>query len=202
MNLLGLSFGLHDAAAAVIVDGEIVAAVEEERLSRKKHDPSFPAGAIDSCLAIAGLEAADIDGVCFHEKPLGVLNRHLVSRIRSGPLGALTLLGTTPGVVREQLTVGVQISRWFRRNGAAVPPIQYVEHHASHAAAAFFPSPFESAAILTVDGVGEWATATTGEGIGRRLRMGRELTFPDSVGLLYSAFTSYCGFRVNWARAS
>lgn len=197
MHLLGISCGFHDAAAALVVDGVTVAAVEEERLSRVKHDPAFPARAADACLAIAGIEAADIDAVAFHEKPLGVVNRHLATRIRSGPLGLPTLLLSTPGVIREQLTIGHRIARWFRQRGAATPPVQYAEHHTSHAAAAFYPSPFAEAAVMTVDGVGEWATATMGEGSGRRLRTERELRFPDSVGLLYSAFTSYCGFRVN-----
>ena len=197
MNLLGISCGFHDAAAALVVDGEIVAAVEEERLTRRKHDPSFPERAADTCLAIAGIEPGDIDGVTFHEKPLGVVNRHLAARIRSGPLGVPSLLVSSPRVIREQLTVGHQIARWFRNRDTPTPAVHYAEHHASHAAAAYFPSPFDSAAVLTVDGVGEWATATMGEGHGHRLRIDRELRFPDSVGLLYSAFTAYCGFRVN-----
>ena len=197
MNLLGISSGFHDAAAALVVDGVIVAAVEEERLTRRKHDPSFPERAADTCLVIGEIEPADIDVVTFHEKPLGVVNRHLASRLRSGPFGLPSLMLNTPGVIRDQLTVGHQIAAWFRNRGVATPAVHYAEHHTSHSAAAFYPSPFASAAVLTVDGVGEWATATLGEGHGRRLRTERELRFPDSVGLLYSAFTAYCGFRVN-----
>ena len=197
MNILGISSGFHDAAAALVVDGTIVAAVEEERLTRIKHDPAFPERAADTCLAIAGLEPGDVDVVAFHEKPLGVVNRHLTSRIRGGPRSMPALLTNTPSVIREQLTVGHQIAKWFRVRGVPTPTVVYNEHHSSHAAAAFYPSPFASAAVLTVDGVGEWATATMGEGHGRRLRTDRELRFPDSVGLLYSAFTAYCGFRVN-----
>lgn len=192
-----MSNGFHDAAAALVVDGEVVAAVEEERLTRVKHDPSFPERAADTCLAIAGIDAGDVDVICYHEKPLGVLNRHLASRVRSGPASLGTLLTRTPVVAREQLTVGHRIARWCRDRGARTPPVHYAEHHTSHAAAAFYPSPFESAAVLTIDGVGEWATATVAEGRDRRLRTLRELRFPDSVGLLYSAFTAYCGFRVN-----
>lgn len=197
MMVLGLSFGFHDAAAALLLDGEVVAAVEEERLTRKKHDAGFPDRAIDCCLAIAGAEASDVDLVAFHEKPIDVLDRNLRTRLRAGPAGWRTLLFDTPGVVKEQLTVPHQIDRWFRRRGALAPAIEYIEHHTSHAAAAFYPSPFESAAVLTVDGVGEHATSSIGEGRGRRLAVDRELRFPSSVGLLYSAFTQYCGMRVN-----
>ncbi len=197
MNLLGISCGFHDAAAALVVDGVVVAAVEEERLTRVKHDPSFPERAADTCLQIAGLEAADVDVVVLHEKPLGVMNRHLTTKLRGGPRAWPSLLTSTPRVLREQLAVGHQVASWFRRRDAAMPPLQYAEHHASHAAAAFYPSPFAEAAVMTVDGVGEWATSTMGQGRGHRLSVDRELRFPDSIGLLYSAFTEYCGFRVN-----
>ncbi len=196
-TVLGLSSGFHDAAAALVVDGEIVAAVEEERLSRVKHDPSFPSRAIETCLAIAGLDPAAIDVVAHHEKPLGAIERHLVSQLALGPRAAPGLLTRTPRLVAGQLGTGRRIERWFRGRGAPPPPIAYVEHHASHAAAAFYPSPFRSAAVLTVDGVGEWATASLATAHDHRLTLERELRFPDSVGLLYSAFTAYCGFRVN-----
>lgn len=197
MNLLGISFGFHDAAAAVVVDGEVVAAVEEERLTRIKHDPAFPSRAADTCLRIAGLEPSDLDGVAFHEKPLGVVNRQLATRLRTGPTGLGALLLSTPHQVREQLSVGHRIASWFNLRDCEAPPVTYAEHHTSHAAAAYYPSPFDEAAVLTVDGVGESATATMGIGRGRRLRVDQELHFPDSVGILYSAFAEYCGFRVN-----
>lgn len=195
--VLGLSAGFHDSAAALLVDGTVAAAVEEERLSRRKHDAGFPSRAADCCLAIAGLSPRDIDLVAYHEKPLGVVARHVSSRLRSGPRGLPGLFTTTPSVVGHQLGVGRRIDRWFSDRRAAAPPLVMAEHHVSHAAAAFHPSPFEAAAILTVDGVGEWATTAMGEGVGHRIRLDREQRYPDSVGLLYSAFTAYCGFRVN-----
>jgi len=197
VKLLGISSGFHDAAAALVVDGRVVAAVEEERLSRVKHDPAFPERAIDTCLAIAELSPGDLDVVTFHEKPLGVVQRIVATRLRSGPRGVPALLTTTPTAIADQLSVGHRIHRYFRRRGVRTPAVHYAEHHSSHAAAAFYPSPFTSAAVLTVDGVGEWATASMGDGHGHKLRLDRELRFPDSVGLLYSAFTAYCGFRVN-----
>lgn len=197
MRILGLSYGFHDSAAALVEDGRIVAAVEEERLTRRKHDAAFPENAADVCLAIAGIDAAEVDLVAFHEKPLDVLDRHLRTRLRAGPRGVPGLLGTTPQVVRDQIRVPARISTWFRRRGATTPPVRYLEHHLSHAAAAYYPSPFDTAAVLTIDGVGEHATSTVGIGQGPQVRIDRELRFPDSVGLLYSAFTSYCGFRVN-----
>jgi carbamoyltransferase len=197
VRILGISYGFHDSAAALVEDGRIVAAVEEERLTRRKHDAAFPTRAADVCLAIGGIDAGAIDLVAFHEKPLDVLDRHLRTRLRSGPRGLWPLLRSTPEVVRDQIGVPGRVHRWFRDRGVATPAVQYLEHHVSHAAAAFYPSPFEEAAVLTIDGVGEHATSTIGFGVGRRLVIDRELRFPDSVGLLYSAFTSYCGFRVN-----
>jgi carbamoyltransferase len=196
-SILGVSAGFHDAAAALVVDGRICSAVEEERLSRIKHDASFPERAMDTCLAVAGVSPGDVDVVAFHEKPLGVVGRHVSTRLRSGPRSLGRLLVETPGVISEHLLVGRRIDRWFRSRGVATPPLVFAEHHASHAAAAFYPSPFRSSAVLTVDGVGEWATATMGSGHDHRLQVERELRFPDSVGLLYSAFTAYCGMRVN-----
>lgn len=196
-TVLGLSFGLHDAAAALTIDGVVVAAVEQERLSRVKHDPAFPDLAADCCLAIAGLAPEDVDVVAYYEKPLEAAGRHMASRLSAGPRGLPALLLDTPRTIRDHLTVGHAIDRWFRDRRAVAPAVHYVEHHTSHAAAAFHPSPHPSAAVLTIDGVGEWATSTIGVGRGRDLRVERELRYPDSVGLLYSAFTAYCGFRVN-----
>lgn len=192
-----MSAGTHDAAAALVVDGRIVAAVEEERLSRRKHDGSFPERAADACLAIAGVDAASVDLVAWAEKPIEVVGRHLASRFRAGPRGLAQLFDATPRVVRDQLGVGSAVRRYFTRRDARTPRLVLSEHHMSHAASAFFPSPFRSAAVLTVDGVGEYATATIGDGHDHRLRLLRELRYPDSVGILYSAFTSYCGFGVN-----
>lgn len=195
--MLGISSGFHDAAAALLIDGSIAAAVAEERLSRTKHDASFPERAIDCCLAIAGIAPDDVDVVAFHEKPLDVAERHLASKLRAGPAGLPGLVSRTPAKLAGLLGVGRTVERWFRRRGAPPPPILWGEHHTSHAAAAFYPSPFRDAAILTVDGVGEWACTSIGEGTGRRVRLDRELRYPNSIGLLYSAMTVYCGFRAN-----
>ncbi len=197
LNVLGISGGLHDAAAALVVDGRLVAAVEQERLSRVKHDPSFPDRAIDVCLAIGGLEAGDLDMVALHEKPLDVVDRHLATRRRSGPSSARTLLADTPRVLADHLLAPRRLERWFQRNGAPLPPVVAATHHTSHAAAAFYPSPFATAAVLTADGVGEWTTTSIASGSGADLVLHEELQFPDSLGLLYTAFTTYCGFRAN-----
>ena len=195
--ILGMSTGFHDSAASLLVDGEIVAAVEQERLSRVKHDSAFPGEAAATCLAIADLTFKDVDLVSINEKPIGVLHRYLASRLRSGPRGLASLSRSFPELVREHLLIGRKVDQLFRRMGSETPPVAWVEHHLAHAAAAFYPSPFESAAVLTLDGVGEWATATIAHGAGTRLVTYDELWFPDSVGMLYSAFTAYCGFRVN-----
>lgn len=196
-TILGLASGFHDAAAALVVDGALVAAIEQERLTRRKHDPSFPAEAADACLAVAQLDPGDIDVVALHEKPLGVVDRHLSTRLRAGPSGLGSLVRRTPSVLATQLGVGFRVARWFRDRGVPTPAVRFVEHHVSHAAASFLTSPFGAAAVLTVDGVGEWSTATSGVGRGARVRLDDELRFPDSVGLLYTAFTTYCGFRAN-----
>ena len=197
MNVLGISSGLHDAAAALLVDGRLAAAVEQERLSRIKHDPGFPDRAIEVCLAIAGASPSDIDLVALHEKPLDVIDRHLASRRRSGPRAARALLSETPQVVADHLLAPRRVERWFAGQQLPLPPVVAATHHTSHAAAAFYPSPFETAAILTADGVGEWATTSIASGAGAELVVHEELYFPDSLGLLYTAFTTYCGFRAN-----
>jgi carbamoyltransferase len=195
--VVGVSTGFHDAAAAVVVDGRVAAAVEQERLTRHKHDASFPAEAVVVALASAGVDPADVDVVAVHEKPVLVLSRYVATKVRVGPGGLLGLAKTFPPLAREHLLIGRNLDRLFARLGVCPPPVAWVEHHASHAAAAFHPSPFDSAAVLTVDGVGEWATATIAHGAGHRVTMHREMRFPDSVGLLYSAVTGYCGLRVN-----
>lgn len=196
--VLGLSFGFHDAAAAVLVDGRIVAAAEEERFTRIKHDPSLPLHATAACLELAGIGADDVDHVVFYEKPLAAAARFLATKQRQGPRSARSFIRDAPDILGRHLLCGYQVSRMLAELGARrPPPLQFVEHHLSHAASAFYPSPFESAAVLTVDGLGEWATATVGQGRHHQLSIAEELRFPDSLGLAYSLVTSWCGFRSN-----
>lgn len=197
MKILGVSCDYHDAAAAVVVDGEIVAASEEERFSRSKHDASLPEGAIVSCLAIAGLDPGDLDAIVFHEKPLVVASRVLAARQRRGPAALGAFARDFPVLLRRNALVGHRIEQLIRRMGATPPPIAYCEHHLSHAAAAFYPSPFETAAILTVDGIGEWTTATMAQGMHHRIDLLAEQRYPHSLGLLYSLATRWCGFEPN-----
>jgi carbamoyltransferase len=194
MRILGLSCYFHDAAAAILVDGRLVAAAEEERFSRVKHDFGFPAHAIRFCLDRAGTTGADLDYVAFFEKPLVKFERILQT--------ALATVPSSQAVFRKAMTTWMLDKLWVKnriRDLVGVPEdrILFVEHHQSHAASAFFASPFEDAAILTVDGVGEWATATTGRGRGSTLTLEQEIRFPHSLGLLYSAFTAFLGFEVN-----
>ncbi|MBX3287616.1 MAG: hypothetical protein KF703_19880, partial [Actinobacteria bacterium] len=196
--ILGVSCDFHDAAAALVVDGQLVAAAEEERFSRLKHDAAVPAGAIASCLAVAGLHADDVDEVVFYERPMSVLQRYLAVRQRAGvrALGGFTR--NAPHLVGRNLMVAYRIERVLRNLGRrGSPRFAYADHHQSHAAAAFYPSPFERAAVVTIDGLGEWATASISRGHGRHLDPIEELRFPDSVGLVYSFVTAYCGFRPN-----
>ena len=197
MRLLGISCDLHDAAAAVVVDGEVVAAAEEERFSRNKHDSSLPERAMVSCLAVAGLELGDVDTVVFHEKPFVSATRVLASRQRVGPRGLVPFVRGFPEVVGRNMSVQRRVAGVFRRHGLTPPPLAFSEHHTSHAAAAFYPSPFDRAAVLTLDGIGEWATASFGIGRGGHLDLVAEQRFPDSVGLLYSLGTVWCGFQAN-----
>ncbi len=194
-NILGLSAFYHDAAAALVVDGKIVAAAQEERFTRRKHDASFPAGAVAYCLRSAGLEAGQLDHVVFYEKPLLKFERLLDSHVAAAPFGYRAFLQAIPLWLHQKLHLPRELARGL--DGAYRGRFVFPEHHESHAASAFYPSPFEEAAILTVDGVGEWATASLAHGRGRSIRLLRELRFPHSPGLLYSAFTGYCGFRVN-----
>ncbi|HRF02275.1 MAG TPA: carbamoyltransferase [Pirellulaceae bacterium] len=194
-SILGISAFYHDSAAALLVDGRVVAAAQEERFSRVKHDSRFPEGAIRYCLNEAGLTAADLDHVAFYEKPLLKFERLLETYQAFAPRGFVPFVRAMPLWLRQKLFVGRAI-----RNGlgnAYRKRIIWPSHHESHAASAFFPSPFRRAAILTVDGVGEWATATIGRGEGGRLDLISQLRFPHSLGLLYSAFTYYCGFKVD-----
>jgi carbamoyltransferase len=194
-SILGISAFYHDSAAALVVDGEIVAAAQEERFTRKKHDHRFPTHAIDYCLAEAGLAPGELDYVGFYDKPLLKFERLLETYLAYAPDGFRSFLTGIPLWLRQKLHLPREMSKGL--HNAYKRRYVFTEHHESHAASAFFPSPFEEAAILTVDGVGEWATASFGVGRGNRVELSHELHFPHSLGLLYSAFTYYCGFRVN-----
>ncbi len=193
--ILGLSAYYHDSAAALVVDGRIVAAAQEERFSRVKHDHRFPVQAVGYCLGEAGLKPGDIDHVVFYEKPFLKFERLLETYLAVAPAGFRSFLMAMPLWIREKLRLPGEMSAGLGHGYSK----RYVfpEHHESHAASAFFPSPFEEAAILTIDGVGEWATATLGHGSGNRITLSHEMRFPHSLGLLYSAFTYFCGFKVN-----
>jgi carbamoyltransferase len=193
--ILGISAFYHDSAAALVVDGAVVAAAQEERFTRKKHDPAFPERAVAWCLADAGLTLHDLDYVAFYEKPLAKFERLLETYLAFAPQGIGSFGAAIPVWLKEKLHTRANIRRGI--GGPCRARLIFTDHHESHAASAFFPSPFERAAILTLDGVGEWSTATTGVGQGNIICLDRHLTFPHSLGLLYSAFTYYCGFKVN-----
>ena len=193
--ILGLSAYFHDSAAALVVDGEIVAAAQEERFSRKKHDERFPKHALDYCLRQAGLRAADLDYVGFYDKPLLKFDRLIETYLSFAPLGYGSFRQGIPQWLQRKLFLPREMREAL--GGQYRRRFVFTEHHESHAASAFFPSPFDEAAILTVDGVGEWATASFGIGRGNRIELTHTLDFPSSLGLLYSAFTYYCGFKVN-----
>ena len=194
MNILGISAFYHDSAACLVRDGEILAAAQEERFSRKKHDAGFPRNAIDYCLRESGLaDAAQLDLIAFYEKPFLKFERLLSTYLACAPRGLSSFLKAMPVWMKEKIWLKANLRDELRYEG----PIIFPEHHESHAASAFFPSPFERAAILTIDGVGEWTTTSVGKGEGNKVELLEELRFPHSLGLLYSAFTYYLGFRVN-----
>jgi carbamoyltransferase len=193
--ILGISAYYHDSAAALVVDGEIIAAAQEERFTRLKHDHAFPSNAIAYCLAEGGLRPEDLDYVGFYDKPFRKFERILETYLAFAPRGFRSFLRSMPLWMRQKLHLPREIRRELA--GKFRKRIVFLEHHESHAASAFFPSPFEEAAILTLDGVGEWATASFGLGSGNRIALSHELHFPHSLGLLYSAFTYFCGFKVN-----
>ena len=195
MNILGISAYYHDSAACLVRDGDIVAAAQEERFTRKKHDDRFPQSAIDYCLAEGGIGPAGLDFVAFYDKPLLKFDRLLETYLASAPRGFRSFRLAMPLWLRTKLHLPRDIDRGLR--GGYRGRYVFTGHHESHAASAFFPSPFPEAAILTMDGVGEWATAAWGAGRGNRLDLRQELRFPHSLGLLYSAFTYFTGFRVN-----
>jgi carbamoyltransferase len=195
-HILGISAYYHDAAAALLRGGEIVAAAQEERFSRRKNDESFPAQAIQFCLRQAGLEQERLDAVVFYDKPITKFARMLESYLAVAPGGWRTFPRVLPSWLGEKLNLRGTIREELPGLRADCP-IWFTQHHLAHAASAFYPSPFAEAAILTIDGVGEWATTTIGRGKGREIELLQELRFPHSLGLLYSAFTAYCGFRIN-----
>ncbi|MGA0867514.1 MAG: carbamoyltransferase [Planctomycetota bacterium] len=193
--ILGISAFYHDSAAALLCDGEIVAAAQEERFSRKKHDERFPRHAVQHCLDTAGIKVEDLDYVAFYDKPLLKFDRLMETYLSYAPSGFRSFAKFLPVWLGDKL----HIPRILKRELGAMPknPFVFPEHHESHAASAFYPSPFEEAAIVTMDGVGEWATTSIGVGEGNQMRLTHEIRFPHSLGLLYSAFTYYCGFKVN-----
>jgi carbamoyltransferase len=194
MNILGISCFFHDAAAALLRDGVIIAAAEEERFTRKKHDYSFPVNAIEFCLRVGGIRGEDLDLVVFFEKPFLKFERILLSAMQTFPRSRRVFQESMLTWLTDKLWIKGLIKQTL---SLAESKILFSDHHLSHAASAFFCSPFEKAAILTVDGVGEWATATYGVGHGTDIKILREIRFPHSLGLLYSAFTAYLGFEVN-----
>ena len=194
MHILGISCFFHDAAAAILKDGILIAAAEEERFSRIKHDFEYPENAIKFCLRQAGVEAGDLDYIVFFEKPFIKFERLLLCTMQSFPKSAK--------LFREAMITWLGDKLWIRhliqkKLGISPERILFNEHHLSHAASSFFCSPYEEAAILTVDGVGEWNTATLGIGNGNDIKILKEIRFPHSLGLLYSAFTAFLGFEVN-----
>jgi len=201
MKILGISAYYHDSAAALVDDGRIVAAAQEERFSRKKHDAGFPRNAVIYCLHEAGVRLAEIDNVVFYDKPWIKFERMLETYLGFAPKGLKSFLTSMPLWLKEKLNLKSLLMRELAAVGectaAELPPLLFTEHHQAHAASAFFPSPFECAAVLCLDGVGEWATTSLWLGEGNRLSAQWEIDFPHSLGLLYSAFTYYTGFKVN-----
>ena len=193
MNILGISAFYHDSAACLMRDGEIVAAAQEERFTRKKHDHSFPARAIEYCLSAAGISGKDIDLVAFYDKPFLKFERILETYLVYAPLGIKSFVKAMPLWIKQKLWIREIIKKELDYGGKIIFP----EHHESHAASAFYPSPFQEAAFLTMDGVGEWTTSSFGVGEDNRIKIIADIKFPHSLGLLYSAFTSYTGFKVN-----
>lgn len=199
--ILGISAFYHDSAAAIVVNGQIIAAAQEERFSRKRHDPEFPQDAISYCLRAADLQLSDIDKIVFYDKPLLTFDRLLETHMSYAPRGLRTYLKRMPIWLKHKLILKRLLRISLARVGSckikSLPPLLFTEHHQSHAASAFYPSPFESAAILCMDGVGEWATTSAWLGQKEQIKPLWQINFPHSLGLLYSAFTFYTGFKVN-----
>jgi carbamoyltransferase len=198
-NILGVSAFYHDSAAALVVDGEIVAAAQEERFTRKKHDPSYPTNAINYCLTEAGLLLEQVDYIAFYDKPFLKFERLLETYVAFAPKGLQSFRMAMPVWLREKLFLKDMLVKEIKKADKNFDnnKLMFGEHHFSHAASAFYASPFEEAVVLTLDGVGEWATTTVAIGKGSKLDIVKEIHFPHSLGLLYSAFTYYTGFRVN-----
>ncbi len=195
MNIIGISAYYHDSAVAFVRDGEIVAAVQEERFTRIKHDFNFPSKAIEYCLREAGIEIGELDYVVFYDKPLQKFDRLLETYLTFAPSGFTSFAQAIPLWLKQKLFMKKDIRKKLGKEFKG--KIIFPDHHESHAASAFFPSPFDEAAIITMDGVGEWATASIGKGIGNKIEILKEMYFPHSLGLLYSAFTYFTGFKVN-----
>ena len=193
MNLLGISAFYHDSAAVLVKDGDITAAAQQERFSRKKHDPRFPKEAIEFCLRQGGISIEDVDQVVFYDKPFVKFERLLMTYLANAPQGLLSFYEQIPSWLKEKLFMRGTIRKELGFKGQVL----FSTHHLSHAASAFFPCPWEEAAFITVDGVGEWATTAYGVGQGNRIKILKQINFPHSLGLLYSAFTYFTGFRVN-----
>ena len=193
MNILGISAFYHDSAACLVQDGKIIAAAQEERFTRKKHDASFPKNAVEFCLKQGGVKASDLDYVGFYDKPFIKFERILETYLSIAPKGIRQYLSAMPVWLKDKIWTRANIRKDLGYEG----PVLFAEHHESHASSAFFPSPFQEAAILTMDGVGEWATSSIAQGKDNKIELLQELHFPHSLGLLYSAFTYYLGFKVN-----
>lgn len=202
MNILGISAYYHDSAACLVRDGEIIAAAQEERFTRKKHDPGFPHKAVEYCLKEGGITLNDVQHLVFYDKPLVKFERLLETYLAFAPRGIQSFLAAMPVWLKEKLLLKSLLQTEFLVHApglakSALPQILFSEHHESHAASAFFPSPYEKAVVLCMDGVGEWATTSAWLGEGGTLAPLWEIPFPHSIGLLYSAFTYYTGFKVN-----
>ena len=199
-SILGISAFYHDSAAAIIIDGKIIAAAQEERFTRNKHDSNYPHNAVEFVLKFANLKLSNVDHIVFYEKPFLKFERLLETYVAFAPKGFIQFTKAMPTWLREKLFQKKMILNYLKKhdeNFKNENKILFSEHHLSHAASAFYPSPFEDAIILTADGVGEWATATVAVGSGNKLEIKKEIHFPHSLGLLYSAFTYYTGFKVN-----
>jgi len=200
MNILGISAYYHDSAAAILQSGKIIAAAQEERFSRKKHDARFPVNAIGSCLEVGNMSLSDIDYIVFYDKPLLKFERLLETYLAHAPVGIRSFIQAMPIWLKEKLYLKTVLKNEFISLGISkskLPPLLFTEHHQAHAASAFFPSPYKKAAVLCLDGVGEWATSSVWLGDGNKLTPQWQLDFPHSLGLLYSAFTYFTGFKVN-----
>ena len=200
-KILGISAFYHDSAAALIVDGKIIAAAQEERFTRKKHDPSYPTNAINYCLSEANISLDQVDYIAFYDKPFLKFERLLETYVALAPKGLQSFRMSMPIWLREKLFLKDMLIKEIKKidKNFNDDKMMFGEHHFSHAASAFYASPFEEAVVVTLDGVGEWATTTVAIGKGHELSIAKEIHFPHSLGLLYSAFTYYTGFRVNYS---